>query len=364
MHNRNKQIKYYTDLLKENEILLLKSQDAYFKNHYSSSPLALLTGFLGSEGEAIIDKNGKIKVFVDTRYHLLVDKQVFEDVEVYKMELGETFLDAFKKCYPKNTVLYLPFDIPLRTYFSYDKYFDLRKYDIKKKYLKNIDFNKKSSIFRVSKNIEKISFLEKVAKLKKANPNVNKMLVFNLDEISYLTNLRSYQMAYSSNFRSILYLDFESKKYILFSDKISNKNLIEGLDYLSLDDFSDYIASVEKEVYFNIDEINLNQFLSIKLPKELKKNNLATLASIKSTSIINELEKSFKNLDKAIFNFKNRIKAGLSEYDLTKIFEEELLKAGAKCLSFKTILAIGENSASIHYSQPDKNKILKNESII
>ena len=66
MQNRKKQIKFYTDLLNENEILLLKSQDLYFKNHYSSSPLTALTGFLGSEGEAIIDKDGKIKIFVDT----------------------------------------------------------------------------------------------------------------------------------------------------------------------------------------------------------------------------------------------------------------------------------------------------------
>ena len=104
MQDRNKIIKYYTDFLKENEILLLKSSDSFFKNHYSSSPLAILTGFLGSEGEAIIDKSGKIKVFVDTRYHLLVDKQVFEDVEVYKLKLGETFFEAFKKCYKKQTV--------------------------------------------------------------------------------------------------------------------------------------------------------------------------------------------------------------------------------------------------------------------
>ena len=121
MSLRKKQIKYYTDLLKENEILLLKSCDAYFKNHYTSSPLAVLTGFLGSEGEAIIDKNGKIKIFVDTRYHLLVEKQVFEDIEIYKMSLGETFFEAFKKSYKKGTVFHLPEDISLKTYLKYDE---------------------------------------------------------------------------------------------------------------------------------------------------------------------------------------------------------------------------------------------------
>ena len=40
--------------------ILLKSNDTFFKNHYSTSPLAVLTGFLGSEGEGVIDKNGYI----------------------------------------------------------------------------------------------------------------------------------------------------------------------------------------------------------------------------------------------------------------------------------------------------------------
>ena len=44
--------------------------------------------------------------------------------------------------------------------------------------------------------------------------------------------------------------------------------------------------------------------------------------------------------------------------------KKELIKKGAKCTSFKTILAIGENSSSIHYSNYDKNKILKEGDII
>ena len=184
MSDRKKQIKYYTDLLKENEILLLKSCDSYFKNHYSSSPLAVLTGFLGSEGEAIIDKNGNITIFVDTRYHLLVDKQVFDDVQICKMSLADTFFDTIKKKYKKNTILYLPDDISLKTYLEYDTYFDLRKYSLKKDYLKNKDFNIKSKIFQVDSNVEKLSFLEKAKKLQKSIDTKSKILVFNLDEIS------------------------------------------------------------------------------------------------------------------------------------------------------------------------------------
>ena len=364
MSLRKKQIKYYTDLLKENEILLLKSCDTYFKNHYSSSPLAILTGFMGSEGEAVVDKNGKIKIFVDTRYHLLVDKQVFDDVEIYKMALGETFFEAFKKCYKKNTVIYMPEDISLKTYLKYDEYFDLRKYELKKSFLKNTDFNSKEQIFKVSPDVEKLEFSAKVEKLKKTYPDIAKMIIFNLDEISYLTNLRSYQMQYSSNFRAVLYLDFKSSNHVLFCDKISKKIKINDLKVMPLEEFASFASFLEGEVYIDIDDISVKDYLAIKQPKQIKNKNLSLLASIKPISAIEDLKKAYKKLDKAIFNFKKKLKVGLSEYDLSLIFEDEIKKQGAVGLSFKTILAINENSASIHYSDPDKNKILENESLI
>ena len=83
-----KQTKYYLDILKENELLLLKSEDSYFKNHYTFSPLNILTGFSGTDGDAVMDKSGKITLFVDTRYHILAEKQVFSNIEIYKALIG------------------------------------------------------------------------------------------------------------------------------------------------------------------------------------------------------------------------------------------------------------------------------------
>lgn len=364
MQNRKKQIKYYCNLLKENEILLLKSFDKFFKNHYSSSPLAVLTGFLGSEGEAIIDKSGKIKLFVDTRYHLLVDKQAYSDVEVVKMPLGESFIDAIKKSYKKNTILYLPNDILLKTFLEYEQHFDTRRYEIDKKYLKNRDYNRRNRVFEVKQSIEKATFLQKVEKVQKNNSDVSKMLIFNLDEISYLTNLRSFQMEFSSNFKSILFLDFKNKNYILFCDDLSKNIKIEGLNFMPINEFCDFIKSIKGEISINIDDISIEDYLLIKKPREIKNKNISLLASIKTESVINEIKSCFSKLDCALFAFKNKLRRGLSEYDLSEIFKAELLKTGANGLSFKTILAIGENSASIHYSLPDKNKILENESLI
>lgn len=357
------QIKFYTDILKDGEILLLKSADSYFNNHYKSSPLNLLTGFSGSAGEAVINKNGKITIFVDTRYHLLVEKQVRDDIEICKMPLGQSFFDALCELYKKSTLLYVPNDINLKSYLKLDKHFDLRTYKLDKKYLKNDDYNKKEAIFLVDENISKNDFSYKIEKVKKLNPNVDKMLIFDLDEISYLTGLRSFEVKYSSNFKSVLYLDFKNNDYILFLDKKTSVQ-IDKLKYARLDSFVEFLKSKDCEIYFDVSKITLQNFLLIKKPKELKSNSVSLLASIRTQSEIEHLKKSAQKLDIAIYNFKKRLKIGLSELDLVNIFEEELIKAGAKCPSFKTLLAIDENSASIHYSQYDKNKILTQENIL
>ncbi len=363
MSSLKEQIKYYKNILKDDEVLLLKSKDSFFKCHYLGSPLNVLTNFSGTEGEAILEKNGKITIFVDTRYHILVEKQVFKNVSIYKLDLGETFIEAFKKRYKKNTIMHVPCDISLKEYWNLDKYFDLRKYCLDKKYDKNLELDNKSNLFLVDSGIEKNDFNFKVQKLKKINQDIEKMLIFNLDEISYLTNLRSYQMRYSSNFRSILYLDFSSCEYILFLDKIPKIN-INGLKFMKLKEFQGFIQSINSQIHVNINEITLENFLAIKKVKELKQNNLSIISSIKPKSVIEHMIDASRRTDLAILNFKKQLKEGLSEFDLVQIFENELSRQGAKMPSFKTILSIDENTASIHYSSYDKNKLLKSESLL
>ena len=233
---RKLQEKFYTELLKKGEFLLLKSKDSFFKNHYTSSPLNIMTGFSGTAGEAIIDKEGHIVFFADTRYHGIVDKQLFKDIEVVKMKLKETFFEAFKKHFEKNSILYVSKDIPLGEYIKLDEWFDLRTYKLPLKFQKNDDFNKNSPVFLCSKTVEKNSFLYKIGKLKSICQNSESLLIFNPDQIAYLTNLRSFQTKYSSLFRSILFIDFKNKKYILFVDKIPNIK-INGLIFKKLSEY-------------------------------------------------------------------------------------------------------------------------------
>ncbi|MBR6298401.1 MAG: aminopeptidase P family protein, partial [Candidatus Gastranaerophilales bacterium] len=363
---RCEQIKYYTDLLDENSILLLKSTDEFYKCHYTGSPLNILTGFSGTAGEALIDSDGNITLFVDTRYHILADKQAYKDIKIVKMPLSETFFDAFKKNYKKGTKLFVYDDILLSDYLNYDSYFDLRKYKLSKNFTKNLDIDESKPLFEVSSSIEKNDFINKIDKYKKTNPTVERLLIFNPDIISYFTNLRSFKCLYSSNFKSVLYLDFNMQNHILFVENVNEiKNIkIDKLKIMPLAEYYDFINNIDSDIYINYKDITLDKFLSIKKPKQTKNDNLPLIVSIKPMSVIEHLKDSFSKLDNAIFNFKSKIKAGLSEWELAQIFDKELKSAGAIVPSFKTLLAIDENSASIHYSSYDKNKILKDESIL
>ena len=358
-----KQTKYYLDILKENELLLLKSEDSYFKNHYTFSPLNILTGFSGTDGDAVMDKSGKITLFVDTRYHILAEKQVFSNIEIYKRALNESFYDALAKKYKKGTVLYVENNITFEKYLKLDKDFDLRVYKLKKEFLQNGDINPKKPLFLVDSKIEKNDFKYKIEKLKNHNPKIQKMVVFNLDSISYLTNLRSFKAKFSSNFPSYLYLDFKNSNYILFVEKLP-KFKIEDLEFRKISEFENFIKFIDDEIYVNLDEITLKNYLLLKNPKNIKSNFLNTIASIKPKSVIEDVKEISKITDNAILAFKNKLKFGMSEFELVELFERELCALGSVAPSFKTILALGENSASIHYSSYDKNKFLKPESLL
>ncbi|MBQ8475682.1 aminopeptidase P family protein [bacterium] len=362
--DRNGQIKFYKDLLKEDEVLLLKSSDSFFKCHYKGSPLHTLTNFQGSAGEAIINKIGEITLFVDTRYHILVDKQAYKDINIYKMEMGETFLDALKKTYKEGKTLYIPNDIMLDEFLKLDKYFNLKTYKPKKSYIKNLDYNKNERPFLVDTKVERNDFNYKVKKFKKLNPKIEKMLVFDLDKISYFTNLRSFEMKYSSNFCSILYFDFKNSRYILFIDKKLKNTPLDNLEIRPMAEFEGIIKSVEGEISIDYNDITLENFLLIQKPVQINPDNLSLIASIKPVSVIENMAECSNKLDKAIYNFRKRIFKGLSELDLVEMFEDELKEQGAYMPSFKTILALDNNTASIHYSSYDKEKILKDEQLI
>lgn len=346
--------------LKNNEFLLLKSKDDYSFEHYKTSPLSKMTGFIGTAGEGIIDSNGHITLFVDPRYHIQADIQTKgKDVSVVKMNSQFGFIDYLKEFLNKDSVFYIP---EKSTSFLFFEKLKKNLSGIKIKPYKtedddsSIDDNKKE-IFEVEKNIAGLTVKEKIEKIK-----VDNFLITNLEHIAYILNLRSYKTNNTSTFRAKLFIK-NKNEIILFCDyKIPHNTGF--LEVKPKKEYEKYIKNIKNEINADFSDLSLYDYNLIQNPKEIKNNPIVKTVSVKNRAEINHYIDSFKRLDNTLFSFREQIKEGLSEFELNEIFEKELKKEGAFCTSFKTILAIGDNSSIIHYTNCSKDKILKKGDIL
>jgi len=312
------------------DAILLQSSDDFTFEHRSDSVMSYLTGFSGTAGEAILTKNGKIFLFVDPRYHIQASNSAKEGVQVVKMQLGETFIKILPQYLDINSKLLID-----------EKFIKFDVYENIKKVFKNTtsaDFVNRYPKILSNEKIDNSRIEKLKTKLKKYN--FDNIFITNNEHVSYLTNINSFDLPYSSTIRAKLLIG--DKNILIFDEtpEIFGKTLIFK------------------------DNLSLHDCKKVKEPILIKKNYVAEMMSVKSKKEIEGLKLSFQKLDCALHSFKKKIKVGLSEYELNKIFEEELFKAGAKALSFKTILSVDENTASIHYSSYDKNKFVKPNSLI
>jgi len=344
--------------LKDNEYILLKSKDDLTFEHNKNTPLYEMTGFLGTAGEAIIEKSGHIKLFVDPRYHIQADNQTKgKNVKVVKLDMKTNLILALKQTLPKGSNLYVPskstkyaiFDLFQKTLTK----INIIPYDTED------DPYKKALIEEVPLEIAGVSYEEKIEKLRK-KINGQNIFISSPEDVSYLLNLRSYDLANTSVIKGKM-LVLKDKTILFTNDKTPS---FKGIEVLPFGKLKQTITKINEPILFDKNTISLNDFNFIKTPKALVSNPIGKIASVKNKNEIKHYKEAFKKLDNALYSFRSKIKAGLSELKLKEIFEEELIKAGAKCTSFKTILAIGENSSSIHYSSYDDNKILKKGDII
>lgn len=344
----------------KSKFVLLKSKDDYSYSHYPASPLSIMTGFVGTAGEGILDGEGHITLFVDPRYHIQADIQTKgKDVTVVKTDSQFGFVFYLKNFLPKNSVLEVP---EKSTGFSFYKKLQKELEGIEIiPYKTEEDFssidNAESPVFEVPVEIAGETANMKIKKLKKEN-----FLITNLEEIAYLLNLRSFKTKETAVFRSKLFIQNENKAFLFTDYKLPEISPIIKVKPMS--EYEDFIKGISSDVLIDIDSISLYDYNLLQSPKPVRKNPAVKMASIKNKFEINHYKDSFRRLDYALFGFRDKIKEGLSEFELNGIFEKELIREGAFCTSFKTILAIDDNSSIIHYTANSKDKFLKKGSII
>ena len=335
--------------LEENnfDYLLVNSTNEFLVeyNELEQNARYYLTGFSGSTGEALLNKNGKISLFVDGRYHKQADNQAFKTIDVVKLQLGETLLSALKEKIENNSkIAIVAPKISLNFYNNLVKNLEEKNVEIiplEKDYI--FDFvekkeTKKAPIIDISIEISGKSSEEKI-KVIQAELNDNETrLISNLEQIAWLLNKRSYAQNFSSSFKAKMIIEKNSYKVFYEND---------------LEDFYNYLKTSQNNFLYVSKNISYGDYLLIKNKSiELKEDKIEQAKSIKNKNEIAHLKSCFARTDKVVSKISDIINnaESLTEQDLVKITEKEFFAQGATSLSFNTILASGKNSALAHYA--------------
>lgn len=329
------------NFMKEQNInyLLVNSTNKYLVEYcpLEENSRYKLTGFSGSTGDVLVT-NDNIYLFVDGRYHIQADLEVNPDiVSVIKLQTGENFQDEIIKRIPKDELLgmFSKKNSQKRIEYFLDK-------NVKVKLLDTDPLD--DNIMTKQTNYTEVEGLPVKEKVKNINDTI---LITNLEEVSYLFNMRDFSTNYSS--------------------KICAKAVIKDNNAIYLKDIEDFIKSHDGDIWVDKSSINAYDYKIIGNKAQILKDSpIKLMKSIKTDAEIEHYKKAFERTDmamKAIRNFINN-NENISEYDISEQLEKEFRRYGAKNLSFKSIVAKDKNSALAHYSKCSKNEIINEGSLV
>lgn len=323
------------------EYLLVNSANKYLEEY---TPLRensryILTDFSGSTGDVLVAPE-TIYLFVDGRYHIQADLEVnHEIIDVVKLQTGQSFLDELVKKIPEGKFLGIFSKKNSQKRVEY-----LEEKGLKIKYFDNDPLDEQNSYD--SSNVVKVVGVSVEEKIKDINFD-GAVLITDLEEVSYLFNLRDFSKNYSS--------------------KIRGKAVILPGRARLLDDIDDFVESYQGNIYVDKSSINAYDFALIgDKVKILENSPIKLMKSVKTDDEIEHYKEAFRRTDFAVKAIRDYIENNdnISELDIAEQLEKEFKRYGAKSLSFKSIVAKDKNSALAHYSKCSKDEILKDGSLV
>lgn len=310
-----------------------------------------LTKFSGSTGEALVSPD-KIYLFVDGRYHIQADQEVdHEIVTVVKLQNNQSALDEIVKIIPQDETLGI-----FARKVSQKKY----EYFKSQRNILLLDNDPIDEDFEISTegNIQldiSLTGLSADEKIRKISDNLKEdecMYLTDLDEVSYLYNMRNFSQNFSAKIKA---------RAIIYKDK---NNLYQGENLKQLEN---ELKTINKKVYVDKSSINAYDYgLLGENSVELTENPVQIMKSQKNDVELKHLKSAFNRTDNAVRAIRKFIEdnENLSEYDIASQLEKEFKKQGAVDLSFNSIVAKDKNSALAHYSKSSKDEIIKEGSLI
>ena len=317
-----------------------------------------LTNFSGSTGDVLICPDGKILLFVDGRYHEQADLETDrQKITVVKMKSGQSQLNVICNKIRKNSVLKInpQKNSQARLEFLKNK---LKEKNVSIEFWNEDNFSKCAS--RSDRKFIKITsdnFEQKIKKIK------NNTLITNPEEISYLCDIRSFDKDYTTKVEGKFLI--LNGKYTLFTDYKPECKYDFKFNTKPENEFYKTISTIKDKIFIDKTSITAYDYLMLKKPFH-KPSRIKSMKSVKAKSEIEHFKYAFSCTDKALFETRMYINNNdnLSEYDIEQFLRKAFFKYGAKSLSFKSIVAINENSAQAHYSKSSKDKILKEGDLV
>ena len=317
-----------------------------------------LTKFSGSTGDALVCPDGKILLFVDGRYHDQADLETDSDkIIVVKLKSGQSQLNILCSKISRNSVLQINPQKNSQARFEFLKK-KLKDKNVTVEFWNNDNYSVCAN--RSNRGFHKISSDDFDSKIKKIKNNT---LITNPEEISYLCDIRSFDKDYTAKVEG-KFLIYE-KEYTLFTDYKNIDNSGFRFKIRPENEFYEVVSKLENKIYVDKNSISAYDFLFLKNSSH-KISLIKKLKSVKTKKEISHFKYAFECTDKALSDTRNYLlnKENLSEYDIDMYLRNAFIKHGAKSLSFKSIVAINENSAQAHYSKSSKDKILKNGDLV
>ena len=341
-------------------------------NKLKNNSLYKLTGFTG-EGLALITKD-MIYLFVDGRYHIQADQEVDKQkVEVVKMQYSFSLNDGIIKMVPKDNSVGLfakkhsqkqvetlieKMEVKLFDSDPFDEFcinsdgnFEKINNDVNKGDIADKDTDK--NIVKLGIELTGTSSEEKIDKLKNTLQVDEAIYITDLDEVSYLFNVR----------------DFVSQKCeaVVKARALVDKNGAYFFTHNQFDELYNLLKNTQKKVF--VDKTTINAYDFVLLGNKafaLKNKTLQLMMAQKNDIELKQMQIAVNGADKALLETRKYIEENenLSEYDIDMFLEQQFKEQGAVGMSFASIVARNQNSALAHYSKSSKNEIIKDGDLV
>jgi Xaa-Pro aminopeptidase len=380
-------------LLKEQNIdgLLVRSTDRYFNEYVPVhlSARAYVTGFDGSVGDAIITQTGA-HLFVDGRYTLQAKKQA-QGFEIHVSDNGQSIENSWLKelghlLSANKSLAYDPQTLDLNLFEKLnDQITRLNaRLDPKGEDLINQFFPPKkddvaAKTTQIDNKLAGATTAQKLNALKAqlAKDGINAFLAVKLDDIAWLTNLRSYYFPFQASIPGLAIV-FADKVYFGLKPgiNIDEASLPQEVVLVKEQELIPYVADkmgqslgvlgIDAGETSKAQEIALHQH---KIALKRVANPISAMKAIKNEQELRHLRSAFKKADQVVYQTQNFVVENfekgraITETDVDRYVRENFKKSGSTELSFRPICASGKNGAIIHYGTPDNQQTIQENSL-